>query len=208
MLIPFREVVFNGLDITNTSLEDSKHDSELVHHLLLEDGIDCEIIRCENREKFLQGLEKKNFDLIFADCTLPQFNGIHALELAVIGCPKFLSSLSPVRLREDSAIESLRRGATDYVLKSRLSRLVPAVRRAISEAQEKAKSQEMEQRLRQAQRLEAVGTLAGGIAPISTISSPSSRATPRFFRWKASGRSGCGKSPRRLTARPREVRNW
>ena len=67
-------------------------------------------------------------------------------------------------IEEDLAIESLRSGATDYVLKDRLSRLVPAVRRAIAESAEKAKSHEMEQRLRQSQRLEAVGTLAGGIA--------------------------------------------
>jgi two-component system, cell cycle sensor histidine kinase and response regulator CckA len=145
-------------------LEDSQEDCELVHQLLVEDGIDCEITRCENREKFLQSLEKKNFDLIFADCTLPQFNGLHALEIArrvVPGIPFIFVSGT---IEEDSAIESLRSGATDYVLKGRLNRLVPAVRRAMAEFEERAKSQEMEQRLHQAQRLEAVGTLAGGIA--------------------------------------------
>jgi signal transduction histidine kinase len=145
-------------------LEDSSDDCELVHRLLVDDGIDCEIIRCENRERFIQALEKKDFDLIFADCTVPQFNGHHALELAHKLVPEIPFIFVSGTIEEDSAIEALHCGATDYVLKGRLSRLVPAVRRAIAESEERAKSQEMEQRLRQAQRLEAVGTLAGGIA--------------------------------------------
>lgn len=63
-------------------LEDSPDDCELVHHLLASDGLDCEIVRCADREKFIEDLEKDGFDLIFADCTLPQFNGQHALALA------------------------------------------------------------------------------------------------------------------------------
>jgi two-component system, cell cycle sensor histidine kinase and response regulator CckA len=145
-------------------LEDCREDCELVRHLLVNDGINCEIVQCDNREKFLQSLEKKDFDLIFADCTVPQFNGHHALEVARRLAPEIPFIFVSGTIEEDSAIEALHRGATDYVLKNRLSRLVPAVRRAIAEAEEKAKSQEMEQRLRQAQRLEAVGTLAGGVA--------------------------------------------
>ena len=112
-------------------LEDSLDDCELVHQLLVDDGIDCEIIRCENREKFLQNLEKKDFDLIFADCTVPQFNGHHALELARELAPEVPFIFVSGTIEEDSAIEALRRGATDYVLKGRLSRLAPAVRRAM-----------------------------------------------------------------------------
>jgi signal transduction histidine kinase len=145
-------------------LEDSPNDCELVHRLLVDDGIDCEIVQCESREKFLRNLEKKNFDLIFADCVLPQFNGHNALEMARELAPETPFIFVSGTIEEDSAIEALRCGATDYVLKGRLSRLVPAVRRALAEVEERAKSQEMEQRLRQAQRLEAVGTLAGGIA--------------------------------------------
>jgi len=145
-------------------LEDSPEDSDLVHQLLRQDGIDCDVVRCDERSKFIDDLKSRNFDLIFADCTLPQFNGLHALELAreiVPGTPFIFVSGT---LEEDLAIEWLRTGATDYVLKDRLSRLVPAVRRALAETAERARSQDMEQRLRQAQRLEAVGTLAGGIA--------------------------------------------
>jgi signal transduction histidine kinase len=145
-------------------LEDSPEDCELVRQLLAGDGIDCEFVHCEDREEFIQDLEKKNFDLIFADCNLPRFNGLQALELARQHAPEIPFIFISGTIGEDSAIESLRNGATDYVLKGRLSRLVPAVRRALAETKERAKSREMEQRLRQAQRLEAVGTLAGGIA--------------------------------------------
>jgi len=145
-------------------LEDSQADCELVHQLLLRDGIECDITRCDDRQDFIRDLQEKQFDLIFADCTLPQFSGLHALELAREIAPGVPFIFVSGTIEEDSAIESLRSGATDYVLKHRLGRLVPAVRRAIAEAAEKAKSAEMEQRLRQSQRLEAVGTLAGGIA--------------------------------------------
>ena len=145
-------------------LEDSQNDCELVHQLLIRDGIDCEIVRCDDRQKFVSDLENNSFDLIFADCTLPQFNGLHALEVARELAPGTPFIFVSGTLNEDIAIESLRSGATDYVLKDRLGRLVPAVRRAIAESTEKARSLEMEQRLRQSQRLEAVGTLAGGIA--------------------------------------------
>ena len=99
-----------------------------------------------------------------ADCTLPGFDGLKALELARAHAPTVPFIFVSGTIEEDSAIESLRNGATDYVLKQRLSRLVPAVRRAMAEVAERMKSQEMEERLRQAQRLEAVGTLAGGVA--------------------------------------------
>jgi two-component system, cell cycle sensor histidine kinase and response regulator CckA len=145
-------------------LEDSQADCELIRQLLIADGIDCEIVQCDDRDKFIRDLERRNFDLIFADCTLPQFDGLKALELARRLAPGIPFIFVSGTIHEDSAIESLRSGATDYVLKDRLSRLVPAVKRALAETEERAKSQKMEQRLRQAQRLEAVGTLAGGIA--------------------------------------------
>ena len=145
-------------------LEDSVDDFEIVQRVLAVDGIDGEFVRCDNREKFIDDLENQKFDLIFADCTLPNFNGQHALAMARELAPGVPFIFVSGTIEEESAIESLRSGATDYVLKDRLTRLVPAVRRALAEVQERTKNREMEERLRQAQRLEAVGTLAGGIA--------------------------------------------
>jgi signal transduction histidine kinase len=132
--------------------------------MLLRDGLDCEIVRRDSHDSYLQDLQQRNFDLIFADCSMPNFDGFRALELAREHAPGIPFIFVSGTIGEDLAIESLRNGATDYVLKDRLSRLVPAVRRAIAESAEKARNLEMEQRLRQAQRLEAVGTLAGGVA--------------------------------------------
>jgi two-component system cell cycle sensor histidine kinase/response regulator CckA len=145
-------------------VEDSPDDSEIIRQLLIEEGIECEIERRETRDEFVERLRKKDFDLIFADCSLPSFTGLHALELAREHAPDVPFIFVSGSMGEEMAIESLRNGATDYVLKGRLSRLVPAVRRAIEEARERSKGLEMEMRLRQAQNLETVGTLAGGIA--------------------------------------------
>ena len=145
-------------------LEDSQSDSELIARLLADEGIGAEITRCDGRDAFIKTLREGPFDLIFADCTLPQFDGLSALEMARRDMPQTPFIFVSGTLEEDVAIESLRRGATDYVLKHRLSRLGPAVRRAIAERRARIQNEEMEQRLLQAQRLEAVGTLAGGIA--------------------------------------------
>src|SRR5579863_7249724 len=102
-------------------LEDCQADSEIVRHLLANDGIDCEIVRHDTRTEFIEALDKKDFDLIFADCTLPEFSGIHALELARQHAPETPFIFVSGTIGEDSAIESLRCGATDYVLKNRLS---------------------------------------------------------------------------------------
>jgi signal transduction histidine kinase len=145
-------------------LEDSVEDVELVRQILTDGGMACDIRRCESRTEFLDEVQKKDFDLIMADCSIPLFSGLVALEIAQEHAPEVPFIFVSGTIGEEVAIESLRNGATDYVLKQRLSRLVPAVRRAIAEVAERMKTREMEQRLRQAQRLEAVGTLAGGVA--------------------------------------------
>jgi signal transduction histidine kinase len=145
-------------------LEDSERDCELIRQLLMDEGFSCEIKRRDTRAEFIEELEKKDFDIIFADGTLPEFSGLNALELSRQYVPNIPFIFVSGTMGEETAIESLRSGATDYVLKQRLSRLGPAVRRAVAEAEEKSKNIEMEQRLQQAQRLEAVGTLAGGVA--------------------------------------------
>jgi len=145
-------------------IEDSKEDSELINRLLLSNGFQCQITRVETRPQVFDALEKQSFDLILADCKLPDFSGLRALEIAHALKPETPFVFVSGTIGEETAIESLRNGATDYVLKDRLSRLVPAVRRALAEAEERTMCRQLQQRLREAGRLEAISTLSNGIA--------------------------------------------
>jgi len=145
-------------------IEDSEEDSELISRLLVSNGFQCNITRVETRPQVFDELEKNSFDLILADCKLPAFSGLRALEIAHALKPETPFVFVSGTIGEETAIESLRNGATDYVLKDRLSRLVPAVRRALAEAEERTMCRKLQQRLREAGRLEAISTLSNGIA--------------------------------------------
>lgn len=129
-------------------LEDSLLDAELIQMRLTDGGIDGELVRVDTRPDFLRALEKDSFDLILADYSLPAFDGVSALKLAQATCPEVPFIFVSATLGEELAIETLKSGATDYVLKQRLDRLVPAVNRALREAEERAKRQQAESELR------------------------------------------------------------
>ncbi|HEX4141205.1 MAG TPA: response regulator [Candidatus Methylacidiphilales bacterium] len=145
-------------------IEDSPEDSELIEKLLSDNGLSCAITRVETRRDVFDALEKRPFDLILSDCKLPGFDGMRALEIAHALKPETPFVFVSGTIGEETAIESLRNGATDYVLKDRLTRLVPAVKRALAEAEEHAMCRQLQQRLREAGRLEAISTLSNGIA--------------------------------------------
>ncbi|MCU0527336.1 MAG: response regulator [Elainella sp. Prado103] len=138
-------------------LEDSPSDAAVIEAMLAEGQIDCELLRLETRADFVAALETaletKAFDLILADYSLPQFDGISALEIACQICPDIPFIFVSASLGEELAIETLKRGATDYVLKQRLGRLVPCVQRALREAQERRERQRAEVALRQSEAL-------------------------------------------------------
>ncbi len=131
-------------------LEDDPNDVELVQSMLSAEGIDCEIVHVETREAFCEAIEQGAFDVILADYSLPSFDGLTALAIAKEQCPDVPLILVSGQLGEELAIESLKAGATDYVLKQRMSRLVPAVRRALQEAEEHLQRQRAEEELKNA----------------------------------------------------------
>ena len=120
-------------------LEDNPHDAALVHSMLKTGGIKCSITCVQNREEFLAALARGDIDLILSDFSLPAFDGLSALGIAQACCPDVPFILVSGTLGEERAIESLKGGATDYVLKERLARLVPAVQRALQEVKERVK---------------------------------------------------------------------
>jgi signal transduction histidine kinase len=145
-------------------LEDDGNDAEIIHGVLEAGGIAAAVTRVETRDDFVASLDRGGFDLILADYSLPSFDGYSALLLALEKRPDVPFVFVSGTLGEEVAIEAVKIGAMDYVLKERLSRIVSSVHRALREARERAERRQLEARLRQAQRLEAMGTLAGGIA--------------------------------------------
>ena len=152
-------------------LEDSPPDAELIQATLETDGIESEPIRVDSRDEYQAALDRGGFDVIFADYSLPGFDGMTALTMAQHTCPEVPFIFISATLGEELAIDTLKRGATDYVLKQRLSRLGPAVRRAIQEVHHRTeqrttqeKLRERERQLHQSHKMEALGRLAGGVA--------------------------------------------
>ncbi|MBW4496028.1 MAG: response regulator [Oscillatoria princeps RMCB-10] len=128
-------------------LEDSLLDAELIGANLTDGGIDCELFQVETRDEFLAALDGDDFDLILSDYSLPNFDGISALEIARRVCPEVPFIFVSGALGEELAIETLKQGATDYVLKHRLERLVPSVMRALREARERAERKAVQEAL-------------------------------------------------------------
>lgn len=129
------------------SLEDSEADAELIQAHLEDAGIACEITRVETEAEFAAALEAGGFTLILSDNILPAYDGLSALAYARERCPDLPFILVSGTLGEEVAIESLKAGATDYVLKQQLSRLVPAVARALKETESRAARRASEARL-------------------------------------------------------------
>src|SRR5919107_2838537 len=127
------------------SLEDNPLEAELVHATLKGGGIECEIFRVQTRADFAAALESGGFDLILAEYSLPAFGGLSALKVAQEIRPEAPFVLVSGAVGEVTAIEALKSGAADYVLKQRLERLVPAVQRAVREAEERAKRKRNEE---------------------------------------------------------------
>jgi CheY-like chemotaxis protein len=119
------------------NLEDSEGDAELNEAMLTARWPRCEFQRVDSREDFGAALETEgHLDLILSDYTMPGFNGREALALAHQYRPEVPFLFVSGTIGEDTAIEALKNGATDYVLKHRLMRLIPAVARALTEAEE------------------------------------------------------------------------
>jgi len=139
----------NKLRILN--LEDSETDTELIQAMLEEEGISCEITRVETEDDYIAALTGFCFDLLLVDYKLPSFDGLSALTIAKEKYPDVPFIFVSGSIGEDIAIEALKNGATDYVLKDRLSRLAPAVKRALKEEKERVDRRRAEEDLRESE---------------------------------------------------------
>jgi PAS domain S-box-containing protein len=128
-------------------LEDEPDFAELVKTMLSEDHVDAEIVRAGDRKEFEAALGSCKYDLILSDYHLPSFTGLEALAMARKQCPETPFILISGTIGEMAAIDGLKAGATDYLLKQKPERLPSAVRRAVEEAAERAKLRDAEAEL-------------------------------------------------------------
>jgi len=128
-------------------LEDEPDFAELVRTLFEQDNLPAEINRVSAKAPFEKAVEAGGFDIIISDYHLPGYTGLEALKTAQKQCPHVPFILVSGTIGEQAAIESLRAGATDYVLKQKPDRLPSAVRRAIKEAEEHTRLRDAEREL-------------------------------------------------------------
>jgi CheY-like chemotaxis protein len=151
-------------------LEDNSHDAELIQAFLQADGFACDITRVQTKAEFTAALSGGSLDVILADYQLPSFDGLSAFKIAIAAHPEIPFIFVSGTLGEEIAIEALKTGATDYVLKSGLSRLVPSVHRALAEVDDRAERMRIDLALRrseaylaEAQRLSHTGSFGWNV---------------------------------------------
>ena len=116
-------------------LEDSPRDAEVIRHKLDAGELFCDVLLVNSKDSFEAALTQEPFDLILSDYALPGYDGVAALTHAQLVQPDVPVIIISGTVREEEGVRCLHLGATDYLLKDRLDRLVPAVQRAIQEAE-------------------------------------------------------------------------
>ena len=130
-------------------LEDSPLDAELVQSILEHDGLTCDVTVVPTRSSFEAALGLKPFDLVICDHGIPGYDGFTALRLARKVQPEAPVIMLSGSIDEAQAVESLHTGAIDYILKQRLARLAPAVRRALRDSEDRKVRAAAEDRIRE-----------------------------------------------------------
>jgi two-component system, cell cycle sensor histidine kinase and response regulator CckA len=145
-------------------VEDSPDDAELITLELKRGGYDVHCVRVDDVASMRQALDESDWDLILSDYSMPRFSvkeALNVVEQKGVDVPFVIVSAT---IGEEAAVEAMKAGAHDYVLKHRLSRLVPAIKRELRESAVRRERRHLEEQLRHAQKLESLGLLAGGVA--------------------------------------------
>ena len=141
-------------------LEDEAWDAELAQRLMTSAEIGFTAVVVDTKESFLEQLAAFRPQLILSDFQLPGFSGTAALKLAQEHCPGVPVIIWSGFLGDEAAVELIKQGASDYILKDRPARLPSAIRRALAEAEQRAQLAQFEDQLLRAQHLASRGHLA------------------------------------------------
>ena len=132
-------------------LEDVPTDAELMIEELADAGMTFVSKRVATKASFVNAIADFSPNIILSDYSLPSFDGLAALKIAREKCPDIPFVFVSGALGEEMAIDLLKKGATDYVLKNRLSRLEPAVSRALHEVEERRERERAEHALKESE---------------------------------------------------------
>jgi PAS domain S-box-containing protein len=132
-------------------LEDNLKDASLVEAFLETEGISCNVTCVSRRNEFCAALGQPLLDLILSDFTMPGFDGLSALEIARKARPEVPFIFLSGTIGEELAVEALKEGATDYVIKDRMTRLPVAIRRAMRERDEAKERRAIVEELRRSE---------------------------------------------------------
>jgi PAS domain S-box-containing protein len=171
-------------------LEDNIPDSELIRETILQEWPHCRVDRVATRSEFLAALRQDRLDLILSDFTMPGFNGLSALALAGQHCPETPFIFLSGTIGEDAAVEALKNGATDYVIKDRMSRLVPVIRRALQSVRESSIRKETARKLREQAELLDKARDAICVTDIEGRITYSNPSAGRLFGWAGTDAQG------------------
>jgi DNA-binding NtrC family response regulator len=150
-------------------LEDEAWDANLAQRLLVEAGLNLEAVVVDTKAAFMEQMASFQPDVILSDYHLPGFSGREALKIAQELHPDIPFIIWSGVLGDEAAVELIKQGATDYVLKDRPARLPSVILRALAEAEQRARLANLEGQLLQAQRLASLGQLAAAEQAMSRI---------------------------------------